>query len=176
MFAKIRQFGLWFASLKGMAYAMSLIPTVAAFVSGVLEQRPWSEIILIVVGTLALGLAAVYYAISIGERAKNYFVSRAEQRQIAERLSEYINGEMVEIDTPTAAAIWAGTREEGSIERHVKFRRIKSAIANGRITNTQQRNPTGHTARGPNVHTWMPVSEFRNYLISIGVIRESDLI
>ncbi|MGH8714620.1 MAG: hypothetical protein ACREYB_11505 [Casimicrobiaceae bacterium] len=165
----LRGIGLAAQSIKGWIALVSLIPAIGAVTAGIIEQRPWSDLILVAAAGLAVGMVIAYYGILLIERTATHLTSRKEQRRISGILAEMRNSGVPDVDTPTIAAIWAGSREEGDLLRHVRFRQIKALIASGEIKNPMQRGP----GKGPNIHTWVTLDELQNYFRKAGVI-ESD--
>jgi hypothetical protein len=162
----IRSIGLVVQSARGWFVLFSLVVTAAVFVWGLIEKRPWSEITALAVGVLALATIFAYYALRLLQTLSSYLTSRKEQARIADALHELRKSGVTELDTGTAAAIWAGTRDADDVTRHLRFRQIKSLIAGGKIKNTRQAGP----GPGPNIHTWMPIKELERHFVSRGIL------
>ena len=95
-----------------------------------------------------------------------YQTSKLIRDRIEKQLAAHIAAGATVIDTPTAAAIWAGTMETGDIQRHLCFRLIKMAINDGSIKNARF---AGESQRA-NMHTKIPLDEFIGYLKARGVL------
>lgn len=171
MWDKIRAIGIFFTTLKGWAYALSIGPTIGALISGVFEDRPWSEIILISMITLAVGLLAVYYVLLIWDRTTNYFITRKQQKRIARDLKVLLDDNFKTIDTSTAAAIWSGTLDEKSVTQRLCFRRIKGAINRKEIKNPRRLNKNGKAY----IKTAFPLDELTRFFVERGIILERDI-
>jgi hypothetical protein len=172
MWEKIRAIGMAFAGIKGWLWFISVTPAIAVYLLGLFEHRPWSEIISLCAGALAFGMALVYYGVRLSETVTSYLTSHKERERVSRQIKDCIDAGMSELDTATAAAIWAGTREEGDIIRHLRFRTIKAAISRGEIKNTVQRGGGG--SPGPNIYTWIPIRELLHYFVRIGVASKVD--
>jgi hypothetical protein len=164
MWATVRNVGVFFTTIKGWAYLMSLIPTMATFVSGVLEQLPWPYRITLTTVTLAAGLLIVAASLWIWERAAILITNRRERQRIMISLSN-LGDNVNALDLPTAAAIWAGTGEISNIERHVYFRSLKNAVDNGKIS-ASNLNKAGEV----NAKTKADFESLKDYWRNKGVI------
>jgi hypothetical protein len=165
---KIRDIGLFLQSVKGWVLFATTLPTVAVYFLGFFEKRPWSEIVVLALVALGSGLVIVFYAIGLVEKCSTFLTSRKEQLRISSHIRELRDSGVTEIDTSTAAAIWSGSREDGDLNRHLRFRQIKSLIDKGEIKNTKQKGGAGKSA---NIHTWMPLDELSEYFTRSGVIK-----
>ena len=164
---RLQSIGLFFQSLKGWLAILTISP---AFVASILafEDRPWSEIVAITVVVLAASAVVVFYGICLVEKGSSYLTNKREQKRISEMLNVISDSGISELDTGTAAAIWAGTREDGNVIRHLRFRQIKAIIAKGEIKNTTTKGGSG---QGPNIYTWMPLDELKDYFRRQGIIK-----
>ena len=173
MFKLFRFIGLWFASLKGWGIALAVAPSIIAVIGGLFEGLPWAATVAYFTLALAGGLALVFFGMLVLEGAANYLTGRKEQKRIAEQIKALQSEGYHQIDTGTAAAIWAGTREEGNLWRHLRFRMIKAAITTGDIPGALIGGQplTG----GANIHTWMPLDRLVEYFISRGILNRKDM-
>lgn len=165
--------GLFFGSLKGWLYLSGAVPSIAVAVFGFFEGLSWAEGITLATVALATGMVFVNAVMAIWERASTYFTGRSEQKRIAEQIKALQEGGHHLIDTGTAAAIWAGTREEGNLWRHLRFRMIKAAITMGDIPDAliDGQPLTG----GANIRTWVPLDRLVEYFISRGILNRKDM-
>lgn len=100
------------------------------------------------------------------EMIETYLTSRATRDRIEKQLAEYVAAGETMIDTPTAAAVWAGTMETGDIQRHLYFRMIKLAVDNGTIKNAK----FSDQSQRANMYTKIPLDEFKGFLKAKGVL------
>jgi len=91
---------------------------------------------------------------------------KAERRRVATALRELRESGETMIDTGTVAAVWAGTMEQGSVIRHLRFRQVKALLIEGRMSGATQRGP----GIGPNKDTWIPIVVVENYFKASGVM------
>jgi len=163
MFSSLNKVGQFFRSVSGWIWGIGVgIPSVGTFVTGLVEGQPWSYIIYMTTGVAALAMAFIYHGIKSWDYAAAKIGTKAEKTRILKELDEYENSGYPIIDIPTAAAIWAGTREEGSINRHLCFRKLKAGASNKLI---QTVNPPGGTV--VNIHTLVPIDSLRNYFETV---------
>ncbi len=165
---KLRDIGLSVQSIRGFVALVTVAPTVLTFVLGLLEHRPWSEVVAVVMVTLAAGAALAYYGIRLFQAATSYLTGRKDQKRIADMLRDLRDSGETEVDTATAAAIWAGSMDESNVMRHVRFRQIKAIIRRGDIKNTRQAAGGG---KGPNIHTWIRIAELERYFGLAGIMK-----
>ena len=173
--------GQWLRSIQGWAFGVSLLPAITAFIAGLFDRLPWAAIVAYSTVALAAGATLVLLALVIAQKAAVYFTKRKERARIASQINEYMTAGHSRIDTPTAAAIWAGTRDDDDVNRHLRFRLIKAAINRGEIRNTiQVGDPRQSPARLRNLtvwanrHTHLPLTELRDFLIRQGVVEAAD--
>lgn len=167
----IKDIGVAMASAKGWAYAVSLVPTALVFGAGLFEGRPWSEIIVLVTIALVAGLLLVGLALTLWERTTSYFATRKDQRRIAQDIVDYMDEGFTEIDTSTAAALWAGTNDPTVLQFKLKFRRIKMAINKQEITGATKLSSKGKAF----IKTNVPTESLKQYFLSRNIISEKDL-
>lgn len=148
MFRSLQQIGHFFRTVQGWVGVLSALPTVGAAVMAFLEDQPWSGIIFISTATLAYMLAAIYCFIG----TMDYVKGKLTKNRIIRGLQSYQNSGYVNIDLPTAAAMWANTRDDQSIERHISFRKLKAAV------DTKKLASVGNVANA-NIKTHVPISE-----------------
>ena len=161
----IKSIGLFFASAKGLVYAVSIVPAVVAIVLGWFEGRPASDIIMILAVTIAAGLVVAAHGLWIWQTGSVFLTSRKQQDHIIQSLNDL--GEDVEnLDLPTAAAIWAGSHDDQDITRHVQFRGLKNAVNLGKIKATNLRS--GENA---NRTTQVDFESLQDFWRTKGVIR-----
>lgn len=148
----------------------SLIPSAIVWLSGYWERLLWSERITLIMVTLAVGVNLVAAGIYIWEKSSNFFTTRREQKRIAIELGGLAADGVKELDTASIAALWAGTRADEDITRHMRFRRIKSAIDNNQVKNAIYKN-----GKPPaNIHTWVPIDDLKEYFLRVGIIVQKD--
>jgi hypothetical protein len=162
----LRTLGVAAQSIKGWMAIASIAPSIFATALGVVEGKPWSELALLAMSGLALGMIVTFYAIRLYQEAQSHLTGRRDRKRIADTLQAMRDSGDVDIDTPTIAAIWAGTREEGNLMRHVRFRQVKALIRSGKLRNPMQRG----AGNGPNIHTWVTLDELERCFRSIGVL------
>lgn len=170
MLNAIRTVGGWLQSLRGWIFGFAALPTVIALVTSWLEGFGWTVRILIVLAVLALSLNVVCAAIVLFRLSSDYFASRKEQRRIADQLNEVIASGVSDLDTPTIAAIWSGSREDANVFRHLKFRTLKAAMRNGDI---QWVKRPGESK--PSVKSSIKVIDLVAYFTRKGVIGPNDI-
>lgn len=100
---------------------------LAMSLSGLL---PWS-------GWVIIGLSlALFFTLEFSIRQNLRQQSRDASMAVGEVAAaipyeEWRN--LDEIDLPTAAAIWSGTRDENDVNRHLRFRELKQAVREGKL-------------------------------------------
>ena len=163
--------GLFASSVKGLVILAAIVPSILTVIIGLVEALPIAWIVALACVTLMCGAAFMLIVTVLAERALRYFTSRKDQRRVASQLSPLIDEGVTVIDAPTAAAIWAGTREEGDVVRHICFRRIKNAVNKGEIANPTNLSPKGVAF----VETKFPMVELVKFLRARGAIGDSDV-
>jgi hypothetical protein len=167
MWKPVRSVGLAFASVKGWLFAVSLMPAVLTYLLGFYEGLPWAAIAAYSTAALALGVWLAWGFLKLYEAAAGHFTAWATRSRINSQLREYVDAGETMVDTPTAAAIWAGTLDADNIQRHLYFRMIKLAIAHGVIKNAQFKDGI----RKVNMYTKIPLEEFIKFLQLKGVLK-----
>jgi hypothetical protein len=109
-------------------------------------------------GVAALAMAFIYHGIKGWDYAAAKIGTLSEKNRILGELDGYENSGYPMIDLPTAAAIWANTREEGSVNRHLCFRKLKASASRQLITTV---NPPG--GQNVNRNTLVTIESLRSY-------------
>jgi hypothetical protein len=170
MFNTIKIVGGWLQSLRGWIFAFTAAPTVIALVTSWLEPLSWTHRLLVVLAVLALSLNIACAAIVLFRLSSDYFASRKEQQRIAAQLNEVIASGVSNLDTPTVAAIWSGSREEANVFRHLKFRTLKAAMRSGDVKWVKRPDESK-----PSIKSSIKVSDLVAYFIQKGVLDQADI-
>jgi len=170
MLKAIREIGGWFQSLRGWIFAFTAALTALALFTSWLEPLTWTHRIAVVLAVLALSLITACAAIALFRLSSDYFPSRKDQKRIAAQLNEVIASGVSELDTPTIAAIWSGSRDDANVIRHLKFRTLKAAMRSGDVKWEKRPNETG-----PSIKSSIKVSDLVTYFVRKRVIDSEDL-
>jgi hypothetical protein len=165
MFTALRNTGLWLNSLRGFVWAILLMPSVVILIGRWMRGLDWSETIFLFMGALAFGVIIAFFGLKLFEYLGSRFTGSAERKRIREQIESLKAAGYPSIDTPTIAAIWAGTMEAENIERHVKFRLIKAAVDTRQINGAILHGPGG-----ANKNTQIPIAALELFFEKNGVI------
>lgn len=106
------------------------IPNVYEVVSFILPGWRWE--IWLMIGLASLCLVTLEFAYRQNRRYQSRDASAAVGAAPTPIPYEEWKG-LDEIDLPTAAAIWSGTRDENDVTRHLRFRQLKQAVREGQL-------------------------------------------
>jgi len=128
-FASFNKVGQFFRSISGWIWFLGIgVPMVGTFVTSLLEGKDWSYIIFVTIGVASFAMFFIYHGIKGWDYAAAKIGTKAERARILKDIDDYKNSGLTRIDLPTAAAIWAGTLEQGNVNRHLCFRKLKAAV------------------------------------------------
>lgn len=170
MLNAIKTVGTWLQSLRGWIFGLAALPTVIALLTSWLEPLSWTHRLVAVLAVLALSLNIACAAIVLFRLSSNYFASRKEQQRIAAQLNEVIASGVSDLDTPTIAAIWSGSRDDGNVFRHLKFRTLKAAMRSGDIK--WERGPDESE---PSVRSGIKVAALVDYFVQKRIVEPTDI-
>lgn len=170
MLKAFRDIGSWLQSLRGWIFALAALPAILTLVTSWLESLSWTERIIAVMAVLALSLTAACAAVVLFRLSGEYFSSQKEQRRIADQLNEVLASGVSDLDTPTIAAIWSGSRDDADVFRHLRFRTLKAAMRNGDIRWEKRPNETE-----PSIRSSVKVHDLVDYFLKKRVIQSTDL-
>ncbi|RWQ58833.1 hypothetical protein [Mesorhizobium sp.] len=166
MLGGLRAVGLAVMSIKGWVAMIGIVLTAMAALIAWLDSLSWTQIYLLILLSLCAAVWLALISLRLFEAGRSYLTSKATRDRIIRQIDEYTTAGETMVDTPTAAAIWAGTMEIGDIQRHLYFRMLKLAVDNGTIKNVV----LAPGQRRANKDTRIPLSELVSYLKLKGVL------
>ncbi len=129
-----------------------------------MDQLPWSLRVPAMMVSFASGLIIISLGVFLYEKIGVFVTARADRKRILGHLDQ-LGENVTRLNIKTAAEIWAGTREEGDIQRHIYFRCLKDAVNNGKLfsINLEKKQKA-------NIKTAVDVESLKAFWRSKGVI------
>lgn len=122
------------SSLRGwFVLVTTLLPAVATFITGLLEDLPWSQRILFMTAALTLGAALAFYVLRGYELVTGWYGARKESLRAARQMADLRRVGQTEILIGHAADIWSGSLKTDTYSWIVRLRQIKQAADLGLV-------------------------------------------